>query len=59
MSEDFNELLENLENDERIDDSTAIEPNDGVADTEPSVSEDTENTVSAPKRKTRKKTTKL
>lgn len=59
MSDKFNELLENLENDEltidqSIDESDCDEPN-----AQPSVSQDTEVTDSAPKRKPRTKTTKL
>lgn len=59
MSEKFNELLENLENDELTTDQPISEPDCDEPSAQPSVSEDTENTVSAPKRKPRAKTTKL
>jgi hypothetical protein len=59
MSEDFNELLENLEHDELTTNQSISEPDCDELNAQPSVSEDTENTVSAPKRKPRTKTTKL
>ena len=59
MSEDFNELLENLENDELTIDQSSIEPDCDELNAQPSVPEVTENTISTPKRKPRTKTTKL
>ncbi|CAB4134690.1 hypothetical protein UFOVP643_14 [uncultured Caudovirales phage] len=59
MSEDFNELLENLENDELTIDQSSIEPDCDEPNAQPSVLEVTENTISTPKRKPRTKTTKL
>ena len=59
MSEDFNELLENLENDELTIDQPISESGSDELNAQPSVHKDTENTISAPKRKPRTKTTKL
>lgn len=59
MSEDFNELLENLENDELTIDQPISESDSNESNAQPSVSEDIKDTDSAPKRKPRKKTTKL
>jgi len=56
MSEEFNELLETLENDEPIIDSTPIESDSNEPDPQPSISEDTTDTVDTAKPKVRKKT---
>lgn len=59
MSEKFNELLENLENDELTIDQPISESGSDELNAQSSVSEDIEDTDSAPKRKPRTKTTKL
>jgi len=59
MSEEFNELIETLENDEPTIDSTTIESNDDEPSAEPSVSEDLTDTHDTPKPKSRKKTTNV
>tara|TARA_R110000868_G_scaffold126226_3_gene333209 strand:+ start:304 stop:738 length:435 start_codon:yes stop_codon:yes gene_type:complete len=56
MSEEFNQLLETLENDEPIIDSTPIESDGNESDPQPSVPEDTTDIIDTPKPKARKKT---
>jgi hypothetical protein len=59
MTEEFNELLETLEHDESTTDSTHNESDSNELDAQPSVSEDTADTIDTPKPKTRKKATDL
>ena len=56
LSEEFNQLLETLENDEPTPDSDPIESDGNESDPQPSVPEDTTDIIDTPKPKARKKT---